>query len=63
MEDAQKFANQANLAIEKSSWLLWRHFSTWRCLKVTKSEFKRDIDKLLKLIGGDTKFKPYFLNQ
>lgn len=36
-------------------------FSCWRYLRIPRTEFERDVDELLRLIGGDVSVKPLFL--
>lgn len=56
-QDARRSAARASK--EAQSWGR-QEFSCWRYLRVPSSEFKRDIDELMRLIGGDESVKPRF---
>ena len=51
----------AKSAIREIRSLGGREFSSWRYLRIPKSEFERDVDELLRLISGDASVKPRFL--
>ena len=55
---AQELAKSASREIRSRG----QEVSCWRYLRVPKSEFERDVDELLRLIGGDENVKPRFLS-
>lgn len=57
-QDARRSAARASK--EDQSWIPLE-FSCWRYLRVPRSEFERDIEEFLKMIGGDQSVKPRFL--
>lgn len=57
-QDARRSAAKASK--KDQSWIPLE-FSCWRYLRVPRSEFERDIEEFLKMIGGDQSVKPRFL--